>query len=415
MKFFAVTATSLLILAGLAAASPEPLEAEGLSKRACTPSKCACNGVQGQFCGTSTINPDCVKGHVYDHDTLVSLLPLLKDRLYPLESLVAEMLALLGLMSLVLGIASFACGTLPLSFVFSKSHLDRLSALGTGLLLGAALGVIIPEGIETAAKENTARFLTHTIALSLLFGFTFMLIIEQLVSPHAHSHSHHHADNLSLHTVKGDPNHKSAVLEFDAELGDLERDEGVDHPGYPQPRAPAPVPSHEVEAPGPTSRAFPLTFGLAVHGLADGLALGASSLAQTGSGGTSSLPLIVFLALIIHKAPTSLALTTSLLATSLPRAKCKKYLAVFASSTPIGAIASYLLFSFLGNGDGGWTGVALLFSGGTFLYVATVLQPVSEHSGSHVSGELRPGRRVLYISLGMFVPFLLSALLGHRH
>lgn len=66
-------------------------------------------------------------------------------------------------MSACLGIGSFAVGMLPLSFVFSsacdidsqalnmlikvhlESHLTKLSTLGTGLLLGAALGVIIPE------------------------------------------------------------------------------------------------------------------------------------------------------------------------------------------------------------------------------------------------------------------------------
>ncbi|KAF8073876.1 Zinc/iron permease [Lyophyllum atratum] len=325
------------------------------------------------------------------------------------------MLVLLALMSLVLGLSSFGCGILPLSFVFSKSHLDRLSAFGTGLLLGAALGVIIPEGIETAVEADKTHVPTTTIALSLLFGFTFMLIIEQLVSPHAHSHSHHQTDNLSLHTVKSDSNKKPMDVEFDAELGDLEREEGIDHAGYMQPETPVPLAMPSNETVDATSRAFPLTFGLVVHGLADGLALGASSLAKSESGGSSSLSWIVFLALIIHKAPTSLALTTSLLATSLPRAKCKRHLVVFASSTPISAITSYLLFSFLGNGDGGWTGVALLVSGGTFLYVATVLQPVSGHSGSPSPGDMRSATRVFYITVGMFVPFFLSAVLGHGH
>ncbi|KAG5637361.1 hypothetical protein H0H81_004825 [Sphagnurus paluster] len=320
----------------------------------------------------------------------------------------------LAFMSLALGASSFACGILPLSFAFSKSYLDRLSAVGTGLLLGAALGVIIPEGIEAAVEENPEHVPTGTIALALLFGFTCMLIIEQLVSPHSHSHAHAHAqpDTLVLHVVKGDSNTKSSDVEFDAELGDIEREEGTDRAGYMQRDAPVPTLVHDSAA--APNRAFPLTFGLVIHGLADGLALGASSLNKDQSGGSSSLSLIVFLALIIHKAPTSLALTTSLLATSLPRIKCKQYLLVFASSTPVGAIASYLLFSFLGSGNGGWTGVALLFSGGTFLYVATVLQPVSEYSAA-APGEMRSTTRVFYIALGIFIPFVLSSLLGHGH
>lgn len=63
-------------------------------------------------------------------------------------------------------------------------------------------------------------------------------------------------------------------------------------------------------------------------------------------------------------APTAVALTTGLLSTRLPRYECRKYLAFFAASTPIAAIFSYLLLSFLGfAADGGdWVGLALLFS-----------------------------------------------------
>ncbi|KAG6903155.1 hypothetical protein C0995_004702 [Termitomyces sp. Mi166 len=323
------------------------------------------------------------------------------------------MLALLIVMSVLLGATSFACGILPLSIAFSKAYLERLSAVGTGLLLGAALGVIIPEGIETAVEASPGFVPTSTIALSLIFGFTFMLVIEQIVSPHAHSHNDH---DLALHAVKKDTTQKSVEVEFDAELGELEQEEGLDRPGYRQLPAPAStVPSNDTHVLDPTSRAFSLTFGLIIHGLADGLALGASSLAKDQSGISSSLSLIVFLALIIHKAPTSLALTTALLAISLPRPRCKKYLIVFASSTPISAVASYVLFSFFGNGDDNWTGIALLVSGGTFLYVATVLQPVSDHRGASPTGDMRPITRVFHIAVGMVIPFVLSMVLGHGH
>ena len=69
----------------------------------------------------------------------------------------------LFIMSAVLAVSTFGIGMLPLLYAFSslssssvtseqhvyyteiESHLERLSALGTGLLLGVALGVIIPE------------------------------------------------------------------------------------------------------------------------------------------------------------------------------------------------------------------------------------------------------------------------------
>ncbi|KAF8073877.1 hypothetical protein FPV67DRAFT_1666625 [Lyophyllum atratum] len=71
MKFFSIVAASLVVFAGLVMAAPEAVEvsASDFSKRACVPSECVCNKVQGQFCGTSTINPSCVKGHVYECST----------------------------------------------------------------------------------------------------------------------------------------------------------------------------------------------------------------------------------------------------------------------------------------------------------------------------------------------------------
>ena len=77
------------------------------------------------------------------------------------HNIMSTLLVLLSLSGL-LGLTSFGVGILPLSFTFSGEHLtksrytrpshitegvhmSRLSSLGTGLLLGAALGVIIPE------------------------------------------------------------------------------------------------------------------------------------------------------------------------------------------------------------------------------------------------------------------------------
>ncbi|KAK0464651.1 Zinc/iron permease [Desarmillaria tabescens] len=313
------------------------------------------------------------------------------------------MLALF-VMTALLGVSSFACGILPLSFTFSRSHLLRLTLIGTGLLLGTALGVIIPEGIEALVKAQIdPELLSSRVALSLLFGFTAMLIVEQFVSPHSHSSSDVPA--IPLH------NHETLSVEFDAELGDLGAREVPARPGYVQVDGdPRSVVTNEAKA-----RAYPLTFGLVIHSLADGLALGVSLFPSNGDD-SSRLSFIVFLAIMVHKAPTSLALTTSLLATSLPRPECKKHLAVFSATTPVATFATYAFLSFFGAGDhADWTGLALLISGGTFLYVATVLQPVSGRSGSENASEIHKVMRVILIIFGILVPFTLSSLLGHGH
>jgi len=192
-------------------------------------------------------------------------------------------------------------------------------------------------------------------------------------------------------------------VHFDVDLGELERQEDVEH-------------ARHVRSLAGAERAYPLTLGLVVHGLADGLALGVSALSDT----ETDLSLVVFLALIIHKAPTALALTTSLLSTTIPRSECKKHIAFFSVSTPFGALVSYGIFSILDSrGGGDWTGIALLISGGTFLYVATVLQPVSHASETHSvpseDKEMSKLTRALLMVIGMFLPFVVGTLLGHGH
>lgn len=46
-----------------------------------------------------------------------------------------------------------------------ESHLERLSALGTGLLLGAALGVIIPEYVQP--RVFSLGQIVHAISMEL--------------------------------------------------------------------------------------------------------------------------------------------------------------------------------------------------------------------------------------------------------
>ena len=170
-------------------------------------------------------------------------------------------------------------------------------------------------------------------------------------------------------------------VEFDVELGDLERTEGIsqDSGGRPYPH----TGSENAEL---QQRAFPLTFGLAIHAFVDGIAMGSAALSASGSdenSKSSRLFVAVFLALVVHKgdicvlslrihsilmngtiypAPTALALTTSLLSTSLPVAECKRHLAIFSSATPVATLLSYAVLSFFGRSGGTWQSTALLFS-----------------------------------------------------
>ncbi|KZS90477.1 Zinc/iron permease [Sistotremastrum niveocremeum HHB9708] len=313
-------------------------------------------------------------------------------------------------MSTLLGAGAFGIAIIPLSFKIFKNHVDHLSTFGTGLLLGAGFGIILPEGIETLIEKTPegAEFPSSKIALSLLFGFGFMFLVEQFSS---HSHDEHSApaalpQSSNAYNMTAASSQTSVIdpeLDFDLSLSN-----------------------------GPTksttdiTKAFQITLGLVVHALADGLALGAASISAgdaSGAGSATDLSLIVFLALTIHKAPAALALTTSLLATSIPRNKIRTHVALFAASTPIGAVLTYSILTLFGQGYGpenGFQGIALLVSAGTFLYVAIVLQPVSSESsppshGTNNADAVSKIAKVLLILVGMFTPLVISSFIGHGH
>jgi zinc transporter 9 len=111
---------------------------------------------------------------------------------------------------------------------------------------------------------------------------------------------------------------------------------------------------------------FATTTGLVIHAAADGIALGASS-SDTG------LSFIIFLAIMVHKAPASFGLTSILLKQGLSSRTARAHLLVFSLAAPLGALATFLFVQMMGSSSADeagtlWrTGMLLLFSGGTFL------------------------------------------------
>ncbi|KAJ2809390.1 hypothetical protein H4R20_000115 [Coemansia guatemalensis] len=130
--------------------------------------------------------------------------------------------------------------------------------------------------------------------------------------------------------------------------------------------------------------------GILVHSCADGLALGAAvaaSAAQTGTDTnehSSSLEIIVFLALLLHKAPAAFGLITTLKQQGFARYKLGVWLTVFAASAPLAALVTFAVFLLASPASHQhelrrgteepavqpWAGIVMLYSAGTFLYVA---------------------------------------------
>lgn len=133
------------------------------------------------------------------------------------------------------------------------------------------------------------------------------------------------------------------------------------------------------------------TIGLVVHAAADGVALGAAATTQH-----HDVEIIVFLAIMLHKAPAAFGLVTFLLHEGVPRRQIRKNLLWFALSAPIMTMVTFFLLGTeqkakLDTMNG--TGMAMLFSAGTFLYVATV----------HVLPELSLRKRKVPLKSGQSV------------
>lgn len=183
------------------------------------------------------------------------------------------------------------------------------------------------------------------------------------------------------------------------------------------------------------SRSFATTTGLVIHAAADGIALGASS-----STSNTNLSLVIFFAIMVHKAPAAFGLTSILLRQGLSKRMARAHLVMFSLAAPVGATTTWIAARLLGanaaqnaQNTKWWTGILLLFSAGTFLYVAmhSMQEVTSGHHeeskvNGHVNGQVienrdnysqepqKPSVRDLGAAIfGMILPLFLQV--GHAH
>ncbi|XP_062324694.1 zinc transporter ZIP9 [Osmerus eperlanus] len=304
----------------------------------------------------------------------------------------------ISLLSLSMLVGCYVAGTIPLAVNFSEEKLKLVTVLGAGLLCGTALAVIIPEGVHALYEEvlegvhqahnhpegvevseakgeadtpvgaggehvHSHEHLHACIGVSLVLGFVFMLLVDQIGSSHVHS-------------------------------------------------------SEDPESGRNANSKITTTLGLVVHAAADGVALGAAA-----STSQTSVQLIVFVAIMLHKAPAAFGLVSFLMHAGLERNRIRKHLLVFALAAPVLAMLTFLGLSQSSKealSDVNATGVAMLFSAGTFLYVATVhvLPEVGGTGHSHAPNGGNGGKGLSKVEvgalvLGCLIPLVLSV--GHQH
>ena len=247
------------------------------------------------------------------------------------------MAALLSLivLNVIMAITTFATGAAAVKFSIALSHMAKVSALSTGILIGTALGVILPEGVltlfeaqETLSKLESFGFPpSFVVGASLLLGFIVLFVIE----------------------------HALSIREATSTLGSVDV--------YHQRRFQAVILSILRSA---------LTMGLIVHSFVDGFALGASFLNQN-----ETLQFLFFFMIVIHKIPTAFSLSVVLLREGVSLSMCKFHNLAFALTTPLSSVLTYFLVYLFKIDSPFVLGVLLLVSAGTFLF--SVLHVMKEN------------------------------------
>lgn len=322
----------------------------------------------------------------------------------------------------------FLAGALPLSMTLSSSQLRLISTIGMGVLVGTSLIVIIPEGIEAVYSAGSGRHShlrrgLHTrVAPSVNYGVGLLsprdavqintinyssgLIMRKAIDANVEVGETTLEDTnneeavskkpeemppnddkeepspptfyiglslitgfILMHLIDKLPKHASETLQSPPQTRHISLDnlsqglhsavslENGESESFLQ--SLTPTPKH--------TRSIATTTGLVIHAAADGIAMGASA-----TSSSTKLGFIVFIAILVHKAPAAFGLTSVLLKQGLSKRAARGHLIVFSLASPLGALTTWLLIKILGGhvtGESGhwWTGMLLLFSGGTFL------------------------------------------------
>lgn len=246
---------------------------------------------------------------------------------------------MLLLLVIVMLVGSYLAGNIPLVVSLSEEKLKNVSIFGAGLLVGTALTVIIPEGIRSLYEESKLEEAKETSD-----------------APGHHHIEHDHSSEIGLALVLG-----FVFMMLVDQLSSRRKE-------------------------GSNERNLTATIGLVVHAAADGVALGAAATTSH-----SDVEIIVFLAIMLHKAPAAFGLVSFLLHEGIERQRIRKHLLIFSLSAPLLTLLTYFG---IGNEQKetldqlNATGIAMLFSAGTFLYVATVhVLPELTHGGHSHGGH----------------------------
>ncbi|KAK5979190.1 ZIP Zinc transporter [Trichostrongylus colubriformis] len=389
---------------------------------------------------------------------------------YKMFQEIMEGIGFLTVLSGAMFVGSYFAGSVPMMFSMSESKMRMVSIFGAGLLLGTALSVIIPEGVEalyTAQSEKTHSEISNVAKAKAILEDTkpdkgeLPRIVPEVLKNRIvgsgigdsktrkkrdESTSGIEPPSTEVPVIRR--KRDQVVVGQEGSAGDPHSNHEPHH-GHAHQQIGYPLVFGFIfmllvdqisnaawsknDRSGRNRISVSATIGLVVHAAADGIALGSASTINK-----SDVQLIVFVAIMLHKAPAAFGLVSFLLMEGIDVRNARKHLLVFSFAAPFAAVVTFAVVESLGR-DSIWssessTGVLMLFSAGTFLFVATVhvlpelanraksvkdymlvvdAQSPATAGHSHSGGTSFTIKELLAIIGGAVVPALLSS--GHSH
>jgi zinc and cadmium transporter len=280
--------------------------------------------------------------------------------------------ALLAVYCLLIVGASLAGGWLPRLMRLTHTRMQFMMSLVGGLMLGVALLHLLPHAMLMIENIDTAM-------IAALVGLLFMFALIRVF--HVHQHGTLEDDGEHVHAHDHGPNCKH----------DHQHDHGLVTLNPYQPPTAEPHHHHHhhhhghAHAAGTGYSWMGLAFGLALHTLIDGMALGATVASEGVFHNDAQFHLLglgTFLAVLLHKPLDAMSITTVMHAGKWPERAIGWINLAFSLMCPLGAALFYFGVDALGQYQELIVGLALAFSGGVFLCIslADILPEVSFHS-----------------------------------
>ena len=276
---------------------------------------------------------------------------------------------LLTIYCILIVAASLAGGWLPYLVRLSHRQMQlAMSAVG-GFMLGIALLHLIPHAnAELSSIDETVGW--------TLGGLLVMFLLIRVFHVHAHEHGEAGQETGDRSQETGVRSQETGVRSQETGGRSQETDH---HPPLTTHHSHDHACTHDAahEHAGSGQHTFSwvgLAFGLALHTIIDGLALGAAVAAEAHDGGVAPgwqlYGLGVFLAVFLHKPLDSLSITSLMAAGGWSQRSALIANVAFALLCPLGAVGFVLGLSQLATQQHALVGWALAFAAGVFLCIS---------------------------------------------